>query len=47
MVEYCRYGNLHSYLVNHRSKFINQLGCHFGETKLDFTNINKYPKMDR
>jgi hypothetical protein len=25
IVEYCRYGNLQSYLINHRNNFVNQV----------------------
>ncbi|XP_025269674.1 vascular endothelial growth factor receptor 1 isoform X3 [Camponotus floridanus] len=35
IVEYCRFGNLHNYLLKHRSNFINQIDPNTG--KLDLT----------
>jgi hypothetical protein len=34
IVEYCRYGNLHDYLLRHRDDFINQLDCTTGKLNL-------------
>ncbi len=34
IVEYCRFGNLQTYLINHRNKFINQLD-EFGNMQSD------------
>jgi hypothetical protein len=34
IVEYCRFGNLQTYLINHRNKFINQLD-EFGNIQCD------------
>lgn len=33
IVEYCQFGNLQTYLINHRHKFVNQLD-EFGNMKL-------------
>jgi hypothetical protein len=30
IVEFCRYGNLHSYIANHRLTFVNQVN-HYGK----------------
>ena len=46
MVEYCRFGNLHTYLINHRSRFRNQLDPQFSD-QIEFAEINNYPKLDR
>ena len=37
IVEYCRFGNLQSYLINHRSRFVNQLD-QFGMLKPDYSD---------
>ena len=34
IVEYCRYGNLRNYLINHRETFVNQIDS-FGNLILD------------
>jgi hypothetical protein len=36
-VEYCRFGNLQTFLINHRNKFVNQLD-EFGNMKLCCNN---------
>lgn len=34
IVEYCRFGNLHNYLLRHRAEFINQIDTATGKIDL-------------
>lgn len=43
IVEYCRYGNLHNYLLRHRNDFINQIDP--ATDKIDY-NIG-YQELER
>jgi len=38
IVEYCRYGNLHDYLLRHRDDFVDQLDCTTGKLNLALGN---------
>ncbi|XP_077296631.1 vascular endothelial growth factor receptor 1-like [Arctopsyche grandis] len=43
IVEYCRYGNLHNYLIRHRENFIDQINLHYGNIDSNIGNnvVNK------
>ncbi|CAH1392580.1 unnamed protein product, partial [Nezara viridula] len=43
LVEYCRYGNLHKYLQNHRTAFINQINEVTGY--VDFSNRSAFTEL--
>lgn len=43
IVEYCRFGNLQSYLINHRSRFVNQLD-QLGMLRPDYSDDELTPE---
>ena len=43
IVEYCRYGNLRNYLINHRNCFVKQLSniCDLDDNKFDTISLSE------
>lgn len=46
IVEYCRFGNLQSYLINNRNGFINQIEDNGKLQSTSYTNLNRKKRND-